>query len=113
MVSNRAKNISPFYVMKMMEKAAEMELNGISVIHLEVVMPDFDVPKCVSSAVQQAYSEGRSHYTHSLGNWELRKEIVKRYLQNYGVDISPNQIIITSGSSPAILLSLGVLCDPV
>jgi len=111
MLSNRAKNISPFYVMEVMEKAAEMELNGISVIHLEVGEPDFDVPKCVSSAVQRAYSEGRSHYTHSLGNSELRKEIVKGYSRDYGVDISPNQIIITSGSSPAILLVLGVLCD--
>ena len=112
MLSNRAGNISPFYVMEVMERAAEMEQKGINVIHLEVGEPDFDVPQCVSSAVRQAYSEGRSHYTHSLGDPELREEIAKRYASDYGVEISTKQVIVTSGSSPAILLVLGVLCDP-
>jgi len=112
MLSDRASHISPFYVMEVLEKAAEMERKGISVIHLEVGEPDFDIPQCVSSAIQKAHSEGRSHYTHSLGDIELREEIVKRYDREYGVQISPKQVIITSGSSTAILLVLGVLCDP-
>lgn len=111
MFSKRAKQISPFIVMEVMEKAAEMERQGISVIHLEVGEPDFDVPKCVATAVQQAYDDGKTHYTHSLGDPELREELVKRYKQDYGVTVSPDQILVTSGSSPAILLVLGVLCD--
>lgn len=112
MLSERAKHISPFIVMEVMEKAAEMERQGISVIHLEVGEPDFDVPECVASAVQQAYAEGKTHYTHSLGDPELREALVKRYKREYGVTVSPDQILVTSGSSPAILLVLGVLCDP-
>ncbi len=112
MTAKRAKNISPFIVMEVLEKAAEMEQQGIKVIHLEVGEPDFDVPRCVSAEVQQAFSEGRSHYTHSLGDPELRQEIAKRYEREYGVKISAEQIIVTSGSSPGILLVLGVLCDP-
>jgi len=111
MISNKAKEITPFIVMEVLEKAAEMEQRGINVIHLEVGEPDFDVPACVSYAVQKAFNEGRTHYTHSLGDPELRDEIAKRYLSNYGVNISPEQIIVTSGSSPAILLTLGVLCE--
>jgi (5-formylfuran-3-yl)methyl phosphate transaminase len=112
MLSERAGTIAPFIVMEIMEKAAEMERRGIHVVHLEVGEPDFEVPGCVSSAVQQAFGEGRSHYTHSLGDPELRDEIVKKYAHEYGVTVSPEQIIVTSGSSPAILLVLGVLCDP-
>jgi aspartate/methionine/tyrosine aminotransferase len=112
MLSERAKHISPFIVMEVMEKAAEMERQGISVIHLEVGEPDFDVPECVASAVQQAYAEGKTHYTHSLGDPELREALVKRYEREYGVTVSSDQILVTSGSSPAILLVLGVLCDP-
>ena len=97
--------------MDVLEKAAEMEKKGINVIHLEVGEPDFDVPKCVSEAVCKAFSEGRTHYTHSLGDPELREEICRRYLNVYGVTISPDQVIVTSGSSPAILLTLGILCD--
>lgn len=111
MIVQKAKDIKPFIVMEVLEKAAEMESRGINVIHMEVGEPDFDVPVCVSQAVEQAFREGRTHYTHSLGDPELREEIAKRYINEYGVKVSPNQIIVTSGSSPAILLTLGVLCE--
>jgi len=111
MIIQKAKDIKPFIVMEVLERAAEMENKGINVIHLEVGEPDFDVPVCVSEAVRKAFSEGRTHYTHSLGDPELREEICKRYLKIYGVTVSPEQIIVTSGSSPAILLTLGILCD--
>lgn len=111
MIAKRVKNITPFIVMEVLEKATEMERKGINVIHMEVGEPDFDVPMCVANAVQNAFEEGRTHYTHSLGDPDLRDEIAKRYLNEYGVTVSPDQIIVTSGSSPAILLTLGVLCD--
>jgi len=111
MITQKANDITPFIVMEVLEKAAEMEQRGINVIHLEVGEPDFDVPPCVSEAVGKAFGEGRTHYTHSLGDPELRDEISKRYLNIYGVTVSADQIIVTSGSSPAILLTLGVLCD--
>ena len=111
MITQKANDITPFIVMEVLEKAAEMERRGINVIHLEVGEPDFDVPQCVSAAVGKAFGEGRTHYTHSLGDPELREEISKRYHSIYGVKVSPDQIIVTSGSSPAILLTLGVLCD--
>lgn len=112
MITQKAKDIKPFIVMEVLEKAAEMEKQGINVIHLEVGEPDFDVPECVSAAVSQAFEEGRTHYTHSLGDPELRQEIVAKYKEKNGVSISTEQIIVTSGSSPAILLALGVLCEP-
>jgi (5-formylfuran-3-yl)methyl phosphate transaminase len=111
MLAERVKDITPFIVMEVLEKAAEMERRGIHIVHLEVGEPDFDVPQCIADAARQAYAEGKSHYTHSLGDPELREEIVKRYDREYNVNVSPDQIIVTSGSSPAILLALGVLCD--
>ncbi|NQU54291.1 MAG: pyridoxal phosphate-dependent aminotransferase [Bacteroidetes bacterium] len=111
MISQKAKEITPFIVMEVMEKATEMERQGINIIHLEVGEPDFNVPACVSDAVQNAFNEGRTHYTHSLGDPELREEIAKRYFTEYAVTVSPDQVIVTSGSSPAILLTLGVLCE--
>ena len=111
MITRKANEIKPFIVMEVLEKAAEMEKRGEHIIHLEVGEPDFDVPKCVAEAVAQAYTESRTHYTHSLGDPELRQEIVKRYRQEYNVEISAEQVIVTSGSSPAILLTLGVLCE--
>ena len=112
MTTQKANDIQPFIVMEVLEKAAEMERKGIDVVHLEVGEPDFNVPRGVAAAVQRAFQEGRTHYTHSLGDMELREEISKKYRKEYGVEVSPEQIIVTSGSSPAILLSLSVLCEP-
>lgn len=112
MITSKSRSITPFIVMDVLEKAAEMEKNGINVIHLEVGEPDFDVPGCVVPSIAKAYSEKRTHYTHSLGDPELREAIAVNYKKEYGITVSPGQIIVTSGSSPAILLSLGVLCEP-
>lgn len=111
MIIQKAHEIRPFIVMDVLEKASEMERKGIHVIHLEVGEPDFDLPVCISDAAIEAYGEGRTHYTHSLGDPELRIAISGRYKKEYHVEVSPDQIIVTSGSSPAILLTLGVLCD--
>ncbi|MCK3685194.1 pyridoxal phosphate-dependent aminotransferase [Maribellus sp. YY47] len=111
MIAQKAGEITPFIVMEVLEKAASMEQKGIHVIHMEVGEPDFAVPSCVSKAIQQAYAEGRTHYTHSLGDPELRSEIAMKHKREYGVEVSPEQILVTSGSSPAILLALGVLCN--
>lgn len=111
MISTKAQNISPFIVMEVLERASILERQGKKVIHLEVGEPDFHVPACVKKACDQAMNEGRTHYTHSLGDPELRLEISKNYLKNYGVTVSPDQILITSGTSPAILLVLSVLCE--
>lgn len=112
MISAKAQNISPFIVMEVLERASVLEKQGKHVIHLEVGEPDFDVPSCVLKASEAAMREGRTHYTHSLGDPELRQEISNSYLKNYGVKVSPEQILVTSGTSPAILLVLSVLCEP-
>ena len=105
------KDITPFLVMDVLERAHEMERNGIDVIHLEVGEPDFDTPECVKEAVRRALKEGETHYTHSLGKIELREAICKHYHQQYGVSISPDQIVVTSGTSPAMLLIFAALVD--
>lgn len=111
MIARKAEEITPFIVMEVLEKAAEMERRGIDVVHLEVGEPDFDVPVCVEKAVEDAFKQGRTHYTHSLGDPDLRVAIAEKYRREYNVSVSPEQIIVTSGSSPAILLTLGVLCE--
>ena len=112
MISEKAKNITPFIVMEVLERASVLEKEGKNIIHLEVGEPDFDVPSCVLKASETAMKQGRTHYTHSLGDPELRQEICNSYLKNYGVQISPEQVIVTSGTSPAILMVLFALCNP-
>ena len=111
MVAKRTKEIIPFLVMDVLERARAMEREGVDVIHLEVGEPDFDTPQCVKDAACRAIEEGHTHYTHSLGNLELREAICRHYFETYDVSLSPDQIVITSGTSPAMLLIFSALLE--
>jgi aspartate/methionine/tyrosine aminotransferase len=111
-VAKRTENITSFIVMDVLEKAHELECEGVNVVHLEVGEPDFDTPPCVKAAACKALDDGHTHYTHSLGLLELRETICHYYREHYGVTISADQIIVTSGTSPAMLLLFAALLDP-
>jgi aspartate/methionine/tyrosine aminotransferase len=112
MISKRSSKIQPFIVMEVMEKAAEMERKGEHIIHLEVGEPDFDTPQCIKDAAIEAIKAGKTHYTHSLGLIELREAVAEYYHHQYGVSICPEQILVTSGTSPAMLLAFFALLEP-
>ena len=112
MIANRTNDISPFLVMDVLERAHALEREGIDIIHLEVGEPDFDTPQCVKDAVVDAVTEGRTHYTHSLGEIELREAICAHYHDEYRVTVDPEQIVVTSGTSPAMLLLFAALLNP-
>jgi len=111
MIARRAEEITPFLVMDVLERAHALEHEGIDVIHLEVGEPDFDTPQCVKDAACKAIEEGHTHYTHSLGNLELREAICGYYFKTYDVSVSPDQVVITSGTSPAMLLIFSALLE--
>ena len=111
MISSRLKDITPFIVMDVLEKAHAMEREGIDVIHLEVGEPDFDTPRCIKAAACRALDDGHTHYTHSLGMIELREAISEHYMQNYGVQVDPGQIVVASGTSPAMFVMFSVLLE--
>jgi aspartate/methionine/tyrosine aminotransferase len=102
--------MTPFIVMEVLEKAQEMEKQGINIIHMEVGEPDFEVPLAVSDASHLAINSGLTRYTHSLGSIDLRKAISDFHKREYNVAVDPDCIVVTSGSSPAILMALQVLC---
>ena len=111
MIARRAEEITPFIVMEVLERARELERQGVDVIHLEVGEPDFDVPLAVKEATRKALDRGLTHYTHSLGDLELREAICRHYEKTYGVFIKPEQVVVTSGTSPAMMLVFSSLLE--
>jgi aspartate/methionine/tyrosine aminotransferase len=109
MIPERVDRMTSFIVMDVLEKAQEMERAGSDVIHLEVGEPDFGVPECVSEAICRAVRDGHTHYTHSLGMVELREAICEHYLKRYGVAVHPDQVVVSSGTSPAMLSMFSTL----
>lgn len=112
MIAARAQNITPFIVMDVLERANELERSGVDIVHLEVGEPDFDTPACVKNAVCRALEEGHTHYTHSLGIYELREAICDYHNRRYGVSVTPDRVLVTAGTSPAMFLLFAALLDP-
>ena len=112
MASRRTEEMTSFIVMDVLERACELERDGKNIIHLEVGEPDFDTPECVKAAACQALTDGFTHYTHSLGMQELREAICAYYQKTYGVLVDPDQVVVTSGSSPAIFMTFAALLEP-
>ncbi len=111
MISKRTQEIKSFIVMDVLEKAHTMERAGIDITHLEIGEPDFDTPDCIKDAAIRALSAGHTHYTHSLGLVELREAICRHYHERYGVEIKPDQVVVTSGTSPAMFMLFSALLD--
>jgi len=112
MIAERVNEITSFIVMDVLEKAREMERAGRDVVHLEVGEPDFETPECIKTAAEEALRAGYTHYTHSLGLIEFREAICEHYRDQYGVAIEPDQVIITAGTSPAMMILFSVLLNP-
>ena len=110
-ISRRASQVSPFLAMEVMERAKELEAAGRNVIFLCLGEPDFDTPSAVMAATGQALAEGATSYTHSQGLLELRREICHYYQNHYGVVVLPEQVIVSSGTSPLMLLLFSTLLD--
>jgi len=102
----------PFLAMEVLEKASAMQRDGRSVIHLEVGEPDFDSPPAAVEAGIKAIRDGRTHYTHSLGHPELREAIAGWQKRQYDIDVSPDRVVVTMGSSGAMLLAFAAMLDP-
>ncbi len=111
MESSRVQDIKAFYVMEILERAHELERQGVDVVHLEVGEPDFDTPDPVKEAVAKAMCDGHTHYTHSLGLLELREAICGHYHKKYGVAVDPGQVVVTNGTSPAMLMVFHALLE--
>jgi aspartate/methionine/tyrosine aminotransferase len=108
--ARRIQEIEPFLAVEVAERAQELERSGIDVVHLEFGEPDFEAPPVVRDALERAIKDGRTRYAHSLGILPLREAIAEHYAGTYGVTISPDQILVTAGTSPAMLL-FGHLLD--
>ena len=111
MIAKRAEEIAPFMVMEVLERARAMERQGIDVIHLEVGEPDFGIPPSVKAAVCKALDDGQTHYTHSLGDAMLRVAICEHYQTAYDVSVDPDQVVVTSGTSPGMMLLFSSLLE--
>ena len=103
--------VDAFIVMDMVAEAARLEAEGRHIIHMEVGQPGSGAPAVAVKAVTAAMQSESLGYTMALGLPELRRGIADLYQRWYGVDLNPERVIITSGSSGAFLLAFTALFE--
>ena len=108
--SNRG-NVDPFIVMDVMENARKAEEKGENVVHMEVGQPGTPAPIEAQRQLIEKMKNDSMGYTVALGIPELRKRISQLYGDWYNLDLNPDRIIITSGSSAGFILSFSSLFD--
>ena len=110
--SPRMQGIEPFLAVEVGDRAQALERQGIDVVHLEFGEPDFETPPVIREAAEKALKDGRTRYVETLGILPLREAIAEHYATTYGVAVSPDQVLVTPGTSPAMLLLFGHLLHP-
>jgi aspartate/methionine/tyrosine aminotransferase len=111
MLAGRVGDIQPFHVMEVQTAARALEAAGRTVVHMEIGEPDFPTPQPVIDAAQRAIAGGDIYYTSALGLPALREAIARHYADHYGVDVAPERVIVTAGSSAALLLVMALLVN--
>jgi len=92
--------LASFMVMDVMAKAAVLEDMNRTIMHLEVGQPSTGAPKAASEEIVAALSNPASHgYTLSTGMTPLRRGIARHYKRWYDLDIDPERVMVTVGSS--------------
>ncbi len=107
----RIAQIKSFIAMDILEMAQTLQAQGKEIISLALGEPDFKPPAISVSALKHAIEDNITKYTHSQGILELREEICFFYKKKYGVNIASDQIFITAGTSPAMLITFGCLVE--
>jgi aspartate/methionine/tyrosine aminotransferase len=104
-------NVDPFIVMDVMEAARRAEQGGRHIIHMEVGQPGTPAPQGARKALARALEQQALGYTVALGLPDLRRGIAALYRRWYGIDLNPDRVVVTSGSSGAFLLAFSALFD--
>ncbi|WP_298801679.1 aminotransferase class I/II-fold pyridoxal phosphate-dependent enzyme [uncultured Lentibacter sp.] len=111
MQNSRRGAVDPFIVMDVMEEARAAEAAGRSIIHMEVGQPGSPAPKGARARLSAAMESAPLGYSVALGLPELRARVAQHYLDKHGVSLSPERVVITSGSSGAFILAFTALFD--
>lgn len=109
---SRRSAVAPFMAMEALREARNLERAGRRIIHMELGEPGAPAPRLVRAAAEAALAAGRLGYGEAMGDMALRTRIAGHYRARYGVEIAPDRVIVTTGSSGAFMLTLLAAFDP-
>jgi aspartate/methionine/tyrosine aminotransferase len=97
---------------EVLAKAKALEKQGRSIVHLEIGEPDFDTPNNIKEAAVKALKAGYTHYVPAAGIPELRTAIAEYLSKSRGINVDPDEVVVTPGAKPIIFFSILACVEP-
>ena len=110
--ARRVSEIEPFRVVEVLTRATELAATGRDIVLLAAGEPDFATAAPIVEAGRAALARGATHYSQAAGIPQLREALSRYYADQYGLDVSPQRIMVTPGASGALLLLSALLMNP-
>jgi aspartate aminotransferase len=110
-LSRRARQIEVSPTVAMSQRATALKAAGRRILDLSVGEPDQPTPAHVVAAAQRAMQAGQTKYAPAAGLPELRRAVVERYREDFGVRFEPAEAAITIGGKQALYLVCQALFD--
>ena len=111
-ISKMAAAVLPSATLAAGAKARQLKAAGKTVFDFSLGEPDFNTPRHICEAAYQAMLKGQTHYTPASGTAELRGAIARWYKTTYGLDVSPEQVVVSNGAKHSIHNALSATDGP-
>ena len=112
LAADRMNNLGTESAFEVLAKAKALEAKGHDMVHLEIGEPDFDTPSHIVDAAIQALRQGYTHYGPSAGLPELQEAIADNVNATRGLEVEPNQVVVTPGGKPIMFFAIMALVQP-
>jgi aspartate aminotransferase len=110
-LAERMSRLGTETAFEILAKAKQLEAKGKHIIHLEIGEPDFNTPRNIVDAGIKALDEGYTHYNPSAGVRELREAVAAQISKSRGIQVNPDQVVITPGAKPIMFFVIMALTN--
>ena len=110
-ISSRVGHIPESATMKIADIAAKLRSEGQDIISFSLGEPDFETPENIKRAAKTALDRGETHYTQGSGIPELREALAEKLKNDNNLDVSPADVLVTTGAKQAIFEAICTLID--
>lgn len=110
-LSKRAQKLKPSATLAISAKAKELKSQGVDVVGFGAGEPDFPTPAHIRDAAKQSLDRGETTYTPVGGTPELKKAIVKRFSEDYGLVYKPEEILVSCGAKHSLFNIFQAILD--
>lgn len=110
-LAQRMSRLGTETAFEVLARAKALEAKGKTVIHLEIGEPDFDTPSNIREAAKRALDEAYTHYGPSAGLPIFREVIAQEVSKDWGIKITPEQVVVTPGAKPIMFFAIMALID--